>query len=73
VVESDFGWCPDSKDERRIITGVKWSPAIENPFRSLGAYGESLDSVLAEQRSGRNEPIAREDPMAAGDGSGRGN
>jgi hypothetical protein len=57
VIESAFGWCPDGKKERRIITGVNWSPAIENPFRSLGVYGESLDSVLVEQRSGRNEPI----------------
>jgi DNA topoisomerase VI subunit B len=57
VIETAFGWCPDGNDERRIITGVNWSPAIGNPFRSLGAYGESLDSILAQQRSGRSEPI----------------
>ena len=57
VIEAAFGWCPDGENSRRIITGVNWSPAIENPFRSLGAYGESLDSILAEQRSGRDEPI----------------
>ncbi len=34
---------------------MNWSPAIGNPFRSLG--GESLDSILTEQRSGRDEPI----------------
>ena len=57
VIESAFGWCPDGANERRIITGVNWSPAIGNPFRSLGSYGENLDTILAEQRAGRNEPI----------------
>jgi hypothetical protein len=57
VIETAFGWCPDGADQRRIITGVNWSPAIGNPFRSLGSYGESLDTILAKQRSGRGEPI----------------
>jgi Histidine kinase-, DNA gyrase B-, and HSP90-like ATPase len=57
IVESAFGWVPGGKNGRRIVVGVNWSPAIENPFRSLGGYGESLDSILAQQRSGRNEPI----------------
>jgi DNA topoisomerase VI subunit B len=56
VLEAAFGWCPNG-DRRRIITGVNWSPAIGNPFRSLGPYGESLDSILSEQRSGAAEPI----------------
>jgi hypothetical protein len=55
VVEAAFAWCPDGADERRIITGVNWSPTIENPFRSLD--GESLDSILSEQRCGHEEPI----------------
>ena len=57
VIETAFGWCPDGANERRIITGVNWSPAIGNPFRSLGSYGEILDTILSEQRSGRDEPI----------------
>ena len=57
VIESAFGWCPDGTNERRIITGLNWSPAIGNPFRTLGTYGESLDTILADQRSGREEPI----------------
>jgi DNA topoisomerase VI subunit B len=57
VIETAFGWCPDGANERRIITGVNWSPAIGSPFRSLGAYGQSLDSILTEQRSGHDEPI----------------
>jgi DNA topoisomerase VI subunit B len=57
VIETAFGYCPKAPPVRRIITGVNWSPAIGNQFRSLGSYGESLDSILSEQRSGRNEPI----------------
>jgi hypothetical protein len=57
VIETAFGWCPNGANKRRIVTGVNWSPAIGNPFRSLGSYGESLDSILTEQRSGRDEPI----------------
>jgi DNA topoisomerase VI subunit B len=57
LIETAFGYCPEGPPVRRIITGVNWSPAIGNPFRSLGTYGESLDSVLSEQRSGENEPI----------------
>jgi hypothetical protein len=57
VIETAFGYCPKAPPVRRIITGVNWSPAIGNPFQSLGTYGESLDSILSEQRSGRNEPI----------------
>jgi DNA topoisomerase VI subunit B len=57
VIETAFGWRPNGASERRIITGVNWSPAIGNPFRSLGSYGESLDTILAQQRSGRDEPI----------------
>jgi hypothetical protein len=57
VIETAFGWCPNGPYSRRIITGLNWSPAIGNPFRSLGPYGESLDTILANQRSGRDEPI----------------
>jgi hypothetical protein len=57
VIETAFGWCPDGANRRRIITGVNWSPTIGNPFRSLGSYGESLDSILTEQRCGHDEPI----------------
>ena len=47
----------DSEEERRFITGVNFSVAIGNPFRELGSMGESLDSILTEQRAGRYEPI----------------
>jgi DNA topoisomerase VI subunit B len=57
VVEAAFGWLgEDSTSDRRLITGVNWSPGILNPFRELG-YGQSLDSILEQQRAGRLEPV----------------
>jgi hypothetical protein len=56
--EVAFGYCPHGFDERRIITGINWSPSIgADPFRCLGPDGESLGSILTRQRAGRNEPI----------------
>jgi DNA topoisomerase VI subunit B len=55
VIETAFAWCPNATS-RRIITGVNWSPGIINPFRQLGHWGQSLDSILHEQRAGREEP-----------------
>jgi DNA topoisomerase VI subunit B len=56
VVETAFGWCPSFK-RRRIIVGVNWSVGLVNPFRSFGRTGEGLESVLAAQRAGRDEPV----------------
>lgn len=55
VVEFAFGWCEKAK-ARRLITGVNWSPGITNPFRQLGSYGQSLDTILSQQRADRDEP-----------------
>jgi hypothetical protein len=57
VVETAFGWSPNWT-ARRIVTGVNWSPGILNPFRELGKWGRSLDSILEAQRAGEEEPIA---------------
>jgi hypothetical protein len=58
VVETAFGWLgEDADDDRRLITGVNWSPGIVNPFRQLGRMGQSMDAVLQEQRAGRFEPV----------------
>jgi hypothetical protein len=57
VVEVAFGWVEKSDTRRRMITGANWSAAIGNPFRSFGSVGEGLESVLAEQRAGRAEPV----------------
>jgi hypothetical protein len=32
------------------VTGVNWSPGIGNPFRAMGKYGQSLDTLLQQQR-----------------------
>jgi hypothetical protein len=56
IIETAFAWRPRASD-RRIITGINWSPGILNPFRELGSFGESLDSLLERQRAGRDEPI----------------
>ncbi len=55
IVETAFGWCPDA-DARRLIIGVNWSPGIINPFRELGRFGQSLDTILSQQRVDRDEP-----------------
>jgi DNA topoisomerase VI subunit B len=58
LIEVAFGWLGDeAPDERRLVTGVNWSPGIINPFRQLGAYGQSLDSILSQQRVDREEPV----------------
>jgi DNA topoisomerase VI subunit B len=58
LVEVAFGWLGDAAPQgRRLVTGVNWSPGIVNPFRQLGGYGQSLDSILAQQRVGRDEPV----------------
>jgi DNA topoisomerase VI subunit B len=57
VIECAFGYCPEG-EFRQIVTGVNWSPGINNPFRTLGRYGQSLDTLLMEQRAGLgDEPI----------------
>ena len=42
---------------RKIITGVNWSPGINNPFRQLGRSGEGFDGILAEVRANTSEPV----------------
>jgi DNA topoisomerase VI subunit B len=56
VIEAAFAWCPDLAT-RRLVTGVNWSPGIVNPFRALGPYHQSLDTVLSQQRADRDEPV----------------
>jgi DNA topoisomerase VI subunit B len=56
VIEVAFAWARKAK-QRRLITGVNFSPGITNPFRSLGAIGQSLDTILANQHANRNDPV----------------
>jgi DNA topoisomerase VI subunit B len=58
VVETAFGWLgKDASDERKIVTGANWSAAIKNPFRSFGATGEGLDTILSNVYATRGEPV----------------
>ena len=59
VIETAFGWRGEqSEAQRRLITGVNWSPGIVNPFRTLGsAYGDGLAALLEKQYAGSDEPI----------------
>jgi DNA topoisomerase VI subunit B len=57
VVETAFGWWPKSTVGRYLVTGVNWSPGIINPFRELGRFGQSLDTILSQQRADRDEPV----------------
>ena len=56
IIETAFCWCP-KLTRRRLVTGVNWSPGIMNPFRQLGSFGQSLDSILTQQRADRDEPV----------------
>lgn len=56
VLETAFGWCPEN-ETRRLVTGVNWSPGILNPFRELGRFGQSLDTILSRQRADQDEPV----------------
>jgi DNA topoisomerase VI subunit B len=42
---------------RKVITGVNWSPGINNPFRQLGNSGEGLDGILTDVRANTNQPV----------------
>jgi hypothetical protein len=58
VLESAFGYLgPNADNWRRIYSAVNWSAAIKNPFRSFGATGEGLETLLANLRATRGEPV----------------
>jgi DNA topoisomerase VI subunit B len=56
VVEAAFAYRPE-RSGRRLVSGVNWSPGIVNPFRQVGRFGQSLDSILEAQRSGQGEDV----------------
>jgi hypothetical protein len=63
IVEFAFGIHRDGLSNvargpsRKVITGVNWSPGINNPFRQLGRGGEGLDGILSEVRANTSQPI----------------
>jgi hypothetical protein len=56
VLEAAFGYLGDAAS-RRIYTGVNWSATIGNPFRTFGATGEGLETVLADMWATSDEPV----------------
>lgn len=42
---------------RKVITGVNWSPGINNPFRQLGHGGTGLDGILSDVRANTSQPV----------------
>jgi hypothetical protein len=58
VTEVAFAALEDEEARRRLVTGVNWSAAWVNPFRQLGGYGRSLDTMMSERRFEVGRPIA---------------
>jgi len=58
VTEVAFAALDDHGAERQLFTGVNWSAAWVNPFRQLGGYGRSLDTMLTQQRFDQDQPVA---------------
>jgi hypothetical protein len=61
VIEFAFGIHRDGLTagrgpSRKEITGVNWSPGINNPFRQLGRGGVGLDAKLSELRADASQP-----------------
>lgn len=56
IVEAAFAARADGQDERLLATGVNWSPAVADPFRTL-SDGRSLAELVAEQRAGAETPV----------------
>ena len=48
IAEAAFTPTPEAFSNP-VTLGINWSPAIRDPFRSIGTRGESLSSVLADQ------------------------
>jgi DNA topoisomerase VI subunit B len=63
VIEFAFGIHRDGlsnaghEPRRKIITGVNWSPGINNLLRQLGRGGEGLDGILSDVRANTTQPV----------------
>ena len=55
LAEFAFGFCGEGS--RRLVTGLNWSPGIVNPFRKLGPFGQSLDTILSQQWTDQRDPV----------------
>ena len=56
ILEAAFAWCPKLQ-ERRLVTGINFSPAIANPFRELDSSNMGLDGLLIDQWADGMEPV----------------
>jgi DNA topoisomerase VI subunit B len=59
VLEAAFGYLPKLQQQIRL-TGINWSPALHNPFRTLGSRvgsEDSLDALLVDQFAGWDAPV----------------
>ncbi len=57
VTEVAFAALDDETEGRRLVTGVNWSAAWINPFRTLGGIGRSLDTMMHDRRFEASRPI----------------
>ena len=57
IVEMAFGYCPGEDRDRRLVTGVNWSPGIGDPFRTMGQTGDSLCTLLQRRLVERSDPV----------------
>ena len=61
VIEIAFGVLQGGLDgaegRGREIRGLNWSPALGDPFRSLGSDSESLTAMLRELKVSRTDPV----------------
>lgn len=57
VTEVAFAALSDENEGRKLVTGVNWSAAWVNPFRRLGEYGHSLDTMMTVRRFESHRPI----------------
>jgi DNA topoisomerase VI subunit B len=57
VLEAAFACRKEILGNRRLITGVNWSPGIRNQFCKLTFYGDGLCEILENRMAGNNEPV----------------
>jgi DNA topoisomerase VI subunit B len=64
LVEVAFGYISGSTRLRRIVTGINWSPAIDDPFRQLSEW-KSLSALLSDLMATASEPVVVFVPVAS--------
>ena len=57
VIETAFGWRGEMRRTAPPRHGHQLVARHRNPFRSLGAFGMSLDTILSRQRVDADEPV----------------